>query len=77
MAYKDEYEVARLYSNGAFMEKLREQFEGSYRLRFHLAPPLWPGKDENGRPLKRAFSPLDPAALRPVGEIPTVARHAF
>ena len=55
MAYKDEYEVARLYSNGAFMEKLREQFEGSYRLRFHLAPPLWPGKDANGRPLKRVF----------------------
>ena len=55
MAYKDEYEVARLYSNGAFMEKLREQFEGDYRLRFHLAPPLWPGKDENGRPLKRVF----------------------
>ena len=41
MAYKDEYEVARLYTNGQFEEKLAAQFEGHYQLRFHLAPPLW------------------------------------
>lgn len=40
MAYKDEYEVARLYSDGAFRAKLDAQFTGNYSLKFHLAPPL-------------------------------------
>ena len=39
MAYKDEYEVGRLYSDGEFLKKLGSQFEGDYRLTFHLAPP--------------------------------------
>ncbi|KPW63679.1 DUF6537 domain-containing protein, partial [Pseudomonas cannabina] len=38
LAYKDEYEVARLYSNGDFTRQLEAQFEGDYRLEFHLAP---------------------------------------
>jgi indolepyruvate ferredoxin oxidoreductase len=45
MAYKDEYEVARLYSDGTFVEKLRRQFEGDLRLEFHLAPPLLARRD--------------------------------
>jgi indolepyruvate ferredoxin oxidoreductase len=40
LAYKDEYEVARLYTDGAFLASLRDQFAGDYKLRFHLAPPL-------------------------------------
>ena len=40
LAYKDEYEVARLFSDGDFQKKLSEQFEGDYKLSFHLAPPL-------------------------------------
>jgi indolepyruvate ferredoxin oxidoreductase len=40
MAYKDEYEVARLYSDPAFMRRIEGMFEGGYRLKFHLAPPL-------------------------------------
>lgn len=40
MAYKDEYEVARLYTDGAFANQLREQFSGWSRLSFHMAPPL-------------------------------------
>ncbi|HXW10233.1 MAG TPA: DUF6537 domain-containing protein, partial [Steroidobacteraceae bacterium] len=40
LAYKDEYEVARLHSSPAFLEQLERTFEGDYRLRFHLAPPL-------------------------------------
>ena len=39
MAYKDEYEVARLYSNGDFLDKLARTFKGDYTLSFHLAPP--------------------------------------
>ncbi|MDQ0017839.1 hypothetical protein J2W23_006255 [Variovorax boronicumulans] len=40
MSYKDEYEVARLYTNCAFLQKLKDHFEGDLRLEFHMAPPL-------------------------------------
>jgi indolepyruvate ferredoxin oxidoreductase len=40
MAYKDEYEVARLYSRAGFIESIRRQFDGEVSLRFHLAPPF-------------------------------------
>jgi len=46
MAYKDEYEVARLYTDGTFTRKLGENFEGDVRLRFHLAPPLLARRDK-------------------------------
>ncbi len=56
MAYKDEYEVARLYSDGEFRRQLNAQFSGDYRLRVHLAPPLLAKRDPaTGHPLKRAF----------------------
>jgi indolepyruvate ferredoxin oxidoreductase len=56
LAYKDEYEVARLYSNGDFEKSLAAQFEGDFRLSFHLAPPLLAKRDPNsGKPLKREF----------------------
>jgi indolepyruvate ferredoxin oxidoreductase len=56
MAYKDEYEVARLYTNGAFEAKLRRQFEGELSVEFHLAPPLLARRDpRTGVPRKRVF----------------------
>ena len=56
LAYKDEYEVARLYTDGKFEKQLRDQFDGDYRISFNLAPPLLGGgKDALGRPLKRTF----------------------
>jgi len=55
MAYKDEYEVARLYTDPKFMQRLRDQFDGDFKLTFHLAPPLFPGHDAGGRPKKRRF----------------------
>jgi indolepyruvate ferredoxin oxidoreductase len=55
MAYKDEYEVARLYADPKFMARLREQFAGDFTLRFNLAPPMLPGRDASGRPKKRSF----------------------
>ena len=56
MAYKDEYEVARLYSDGSFRERLAAQFEGDYRLQFHLAPPLLAERDaRTGHLKKRVF----------------------
>ena len=56
LAYKDEYEVARLYSNGDFEQTVAAQFEGDYGLRFHLAPPLMAKRDpHSGKPIKREF----------------------
>jgi indolepyruvate ferredoxin oxidoreductase len=56
MAYKDEYEVARLYTDGSFAKKLDEKFEGDVRLRFHLAPPLLARRDkETGRLQKKEY----------------------
>src|SRR5262249_20863538 len=56
LAYKDEYEVARLFTDGAFEKQLRDQFEGDFKFSFNLAPPiLGGGKDALGRPKKRAF----------------------
>ena len=46
MAYKDEYEVARLYTDGKFQKKIAEMFEGEYEINFHLAPPLFAKRDE-------------------------------
>jgi indolepyruvate ferredoxin oxidoreductase len=58
MAYKDEYEVARLYSNGEFKQQLQEKFEGDFELRFNLAPPMFSKRDpETGHLLKREFGP--------------------
>jgi indolepyruvate ferredoxin oxidoreductase len=58
MAYKDEYEVARLYADPAFRAKLAQQFEGEPRLAVRLAPPLLARRDpRTGRPRKRTFGP--------------------
>ncbi len=58
MAYKDEYEVARLYTDGTFLAKLRQQFEGDIRLEFNLAPPLFADRDpDTGHLRKRAYGP--------------------
>ncbi|MEH6414596.1 indolepyruvate ferredoxin oxidoreductase family protein [Pseudomonas sp. CGJS7] len=57
MAYKDEYEVARLYTSGEFQRKLEQQFDGDYKLKFHLAPPLLAKKDAQGRLIKQEFGP--------------------
>jgi indolepyruvate ferredoxin oxidoreductase len=57
MAYKDEYEVARLYTDGRFRDRLAQEFEGRPVLRFHLAPPILGRKDRQGRPIKSTFGP--------------------
>ena len=55
MAYKDEYEVARLFTSGAFMEKLHSQFEGDFSLQFNLAAPLFSKKDRTGHLVKTQY----------------------
>ncbi|CAM5492201.1 hypothetical protein ATER59S_03470 [Aquamicrobium terrae] len=57
LAYKDEYEVARLYSDPSFRQGLAAVFDGDYRIAFNLAPPTLPGTDASGRPKKREFGP--------------------
>ncbi|MET4574384.1 indolepyruvate ferredoxin oxidoreductase [Stenotrophomonas rhizophila] len=57
MAYKDEYEVARLYTSGEFQRRLQQQFEGDFQVHFHLAPPLFAKKDEQGRLVKQEYGP--------------------
>jgi indolepyruvate ferredoxin oxidoreductase len=57
MAYKDEYEVARLHADPAFLKRIAEQFEGDYSLNYHLAPPLIAKKNDKGELVKQAFGP--------------------
>jgi indolepyruvate ferredoxin oxidoreductase len=58
MAYKDEYEVARLYTDGAFATQVKNTFDGdNLRLVVHLSPPLLSPTDKEGRPRKITFGP--------------------
>jgi len=57
LAYKDEYEVARLFTDGDFAHEVAKHFEGDFKLTYNLAPPMLPGKDVSGRPKKREFGP--------------------
>jgi indolepyruvate ferredoxin oxidoreductase len=59
MAYKDEYEVARLYTNGAFVKQVEQEFDGNnLRFEFHLAPPMLARRDKaTGLPRKMSFGP--------------------
>jgi indolepyruvate ferredoxin oxidoreductase len=58
MAYKDEYETARLYTNAAFTKALEAQFEGVRKIKFHLAPPLIARRDPaTGHLKKQSFGP--------------------
>jgi indolepyruvate ferredoxin oxidoreductase len=58
MAYKDEYEVARLHTDRAFHNKVAALFEGDYKLNYHLAPPLLAKKNDKGELQKQKFGPV-------------------
>jgi indolepyruvate ferredoxin oxidoreductase len=65
MAYKDEYEVARLYAESGFARRVADQFEGPYQLRFHLAPPLLADRDPaTGHLKKKVYGPWMLGAFR-------------
>jgi hypothetical protein len=75
LAYKDEYEVARLYTDSDFLKRVEEQFEGDYKLVFHLAPPLLADKDpQTGELKKKALRPVDAEGDARAGEVPPPAR---
>jgi indolepyruvate ferredoxin oxidoreductase len=69
MAYKDEYEVARLYTSGEFRRRLEQQFEGDYKVHFHLAPPLLAKKNAKGELVKREYGPWVFTAFRLVAKL--------
>jgi len=58
MAYKDEYEVARLHTDTAFLSRVNGMFEGNFTLNYHLAPPLMSQTNDKGELIKRKFGPL-------------------
>jgi indolepyruvate ferredoxin oxidoreductase len=64
LAIKDEYEVARLYTDGRFAASLAEQFDVVGKLEFHMAPPLLARPGPNGRPKKMRIGPWLMPALR-------------
>jgi indolepyruvate ferredoxin oxidoreductase len=64
MAYKDEYEVARLYTSGDFEQRIRDTFDGDFKLHFNLAPPLFAKKDAEGHLRKAEYGPWVFSAFR-------------
>jgi indolepyruvate ferredoxin oxidoreductase len=64
MAIKDEYEVARLYSDGSFAKQIAKEFQSFDRLEFHLAPPILGRRGADGKPRKSSFGPWVMKAFR-------------
>ncbi|MFM7705294.1 MAG: indolepyruvate ferredoxin oxidoreductase family protein, partial [Rubrivivax sp.] len=64
MAYKDEYEVARLHTDPAFESRIAQMFEGDYKLVHHLAPPAIARRNERGELVKQPFGPWVRSAMR-------------
>ena len=58
MAYKDEYEVARLHTDTAFLKRVNGMFEGDFKLNYHLAPPLMADTNDKGELVKQKFGPV-------------------
>jgi indolepyruvate ferredoxin oxidoreductase len=70
LAIKDEYEVARLYAGTDFLDRIASQFEGDYKLRFHLAPPIFNKPDAGtGMPTKTTYGPWMMSAFRALARL--------
>jgi indolepyruvate ferredoxin oxidoreductase len=78
MAYKDEYEVARLFTSGDFRTKIGQRFAGDFTLTFHLAPPLIARRDKHtGHLKKRAFGPWVMKLYGPLARLKFLRGAAF
>ena len=77
MAYKDEYEVARLYTDGRFVEQLQSQFEGTFSVKFNLAPPLFAKKDAKGHLVKAEFGSWMWSAFKLLAKLKGLRGTAF
>ena len=78
MAYKDEYEVARMYSSPEFMTSLRGEFTGDFKLKFNLAPPMFAKKDpQTGRLQKREYGSWMLPVFRVLAKLKVLRGTAF
>jgi indolepyruvate ferredoxin oxidoreductase len=77
MAYKDEYEVARLHSDGTFEKKIAAMFEGDFKLNYHLAPPLLAKKNDKGELQKQQFGPWMLTSFRLLAKLKGLRGTAF
>ncbi len=77
MAYKDEYEVARLYTSGDFEKRIRDTFDGDYKIHFHLAPPTFSRRDSDGKLRKSEFGPWMFGAFRLLAKLKGLRGGAF
>jgi indolepyruvate ferredoxin oxidoreductase len=78
LSYKDEYEVARLHADAAFAAQLAGQFEGDYKLKFHLAPPIFSQRDpKTGHLIKQEFGAWMLPAFRMLAKLKGLRGTAF
>jgi indolepyruvate ferredoxin oxidoreductase len=77
MAYKDEYEVARLHTDRAFTDRIASMFEGEVTLVHHLAPPAIARRNERGELVKRPFGPWMRGALKMLAKMKGLRGTAF
>ena len=77
MAYKDEYEVARLHGDGTFEKKVANMFEGDYKLNYYLAPPLLAKKNDRGELQKQQFGPWMLTSFRLLAKLKGLRGTAF
>jgi indolepyruvate ferredoxin oxidoreductase len=77
MAIKDEYEVARLYTDGSFGRQLAAEFQSFERLEFHLAPPILGRKGADGKPRKSSFGPWMMSGFRLLAALKALRGTAF
>ena len=77
MAIKDEYEVARLWTDGSFLRQLGAEFERWDALEVHLAPPLWPSATATGQLKKRRYGPWMMRGFRLLARLKGLRGTAF
>ena len=77
MAYKDEYEVARLHTDTAFLDKINGMFEGDFKLNYHMAPPLIAKKNAKGELIKQPFGPAMMTAFKLLTRLKGLRGGAF
>ncbi|MDQ6680559.1 MAG: indolepyruvate ferredoxin oxidoreductase family protein, partial [Pseudomonadota bacterium] len=77
MAYKDEYEVARLHTETGFLDKIASQFEGDYTVNYHLAPPMLAKQNEKGELVKQKFGPWMHSAFKVLARLKGLRGTAF
>ena len=77
MAYKDEYEVARLHTQSAFLDRIQDSFEGDFKVHYHLAPPLMAKRNAKGELIKQKFGPLMLTAFQVLAKLKGLRNTPF